>query len=141
MSLYSERLATLKKDFKLMKDRKGKKPFTKHQQLVYNLVQGISKVAKLDIGNITIELKRGDENKGLEHILLRHFCSGCPGEIEAKDILNIADIIKRGIRLNKIGVSNSDLIVYQQFKGANRHKLVLKPIENGNFVITLYNAS
>jgi hypothetical protein len=87
---------------------------------------------------LKVTLYVGDSKKGFKHILEQHYCKGCKGEITTMDILNIADIVEKGIKLSKIGVSNTNLIVFKKIKGLEQHKLVLKPIKNGNLVVTMY---
>ena len=140
MSIYSERLAKLKKEISYIKSnlRKGRK-LKPNQQIVFDFVQGVTTKAVFHINGITVILKTGDEAKGLKHILLEHYCQGCRGEITAKDILNFSNIIEFGLKLSTYGVTNEALIVYQSFKGETRHKIVLKPEGDNNFVVTLYS--
>ncbi len=138
MSIYSERLATLKKEIKAIRGKKSKK-FKKDQQIMINFINGVTTHACFVVGTQTIILYKGDEKKGFQHILEKHFCKGCPGSLTAMEILNMTDIVKQGILLANQGVSNKELIVYQKIKGMNHYKLVLKPEKNGDFVVTMYS--
>ncbi|MEA1917412.1 MAG: hypothetical protein U9N42_07765 [Campylobacterota bacterium] len=102
-------------------------------------LQAVTKEAVFNINNMTVTLKKGDTKKGFVHILLKHFCNNCDGEITARDIINMDMIIARGIKLNRTGVSNHSLHVYQYLKGNKHHKIVLKPDVNNNFVVTMYS--
>jgi hypothetical protein len=140
LSVYSERLAKLKKDIVSIKDKQKKKPFKPNQIIMIDFINGVTKNAVMNIDGISIIINKGDEKKGFKHILLSHYCNGCPGELTARDILNIDMIIQKGIRLNEVGVTNSDLIVYRYLKGLNEFKVVLKPVDdNQNFVVTFYS--
>ncbi len=54
------------------------------------------------------------------------------------DIINIAEVVQRGIKLSKKGVSNSALTVYMSLKKQKEHRLVLKDMKDDPFVITYY---
>ena len=73
-----------------------------------------------------------------EHIQLRHYCFDCPGELSTMDLLNMIDVVKKGIKLANVGVSNNDLIVYKKIKGIDQLKLVLKPVGDNELVVTMY---
>jgi hypothetical protein len=137
MSLYWERLTRLRSEITIIK-QKRKKKFKKDQQIMIDFINGVTEYALFDVGDVKIYLRRGDEKKGFEHILLRHYCAGCPGELSTMDILNMIDVVKRGIKLATVGVSNDHLIVYKQIKGMDQLKLVLKPIGENKLVVTLY---
>ena len=140
MSLYGERLAKLKRESSQIKAnlRKGRK-LKPNQQIAFDFVHGVTENALFSLGDITVTLKVGDEKKGFMHILLEHYCRGCKGEISTKDILNLSNIIEHGLKLSKHGVTNGALVVYQSFKGQSRHKIVLKPEGDNNFIVTLYS--
>jgi len=137
MNLYWERLTRLRSEIAIIK-QKRKKKFKKDQQVMIDFINGVTEYALFDVGDVKIYLRRGDEKKGFEHILLRHYCAGCPGELSTMDILNMIDVVKRGIKLATVGVSNDHLIVYKQIKGMDQLKLVLKPIGENKLVVTLY---
>jgi len=137
MSLYWQRLTRLRSEIAMIM-QKRKKKFKKDQQIVIDFINGVTEYAVFDIENTKIYLRRGDRKKGFEHILLRHYCVGCPGELSTMDILNMIDVVKRGIKLANVGVNNNHLIVYKQIKGMNQLKLVLKPISDNKLVVTLY---
>jgi len=137
VSNYFNRLAKLRSEISKIKKSKKRK-FNKEQQIMINFINGVTSSAEFKIKDITIILKRGDSKKGFQHILERHYCNGCRGELSATDIINIIDVYKRGIRLSEQGVSNKNLIVYKKIKGLDQLKLVLKPIGKNKYVVTLY---
>ena len=139
MSLYSQRLAKLKTEIQEIKSRKSKKRFKKNQQIMINFINGVTSNAQFRIKNQIIMLYLGDSKKGFKHIIERHYCKNCDGEITAMDILNLTDIIERGLKLAKEGVTNDNLIVYQKIDRGKNHKIVLKPVSNGNFIVTMYS--
>ena len=98
MTVYYERLQKLQQDFRDIKIKKANKwEFKPHQQAIYDFVMQSKRSATFTINDYTITIKIGNENFGFMHILLRHFCNGCDGEITAKDILNIGYVIKNNI--------------------------------------------
>lgn len=139
MSIYSERLAQLKREVVTIKQQQKKKPFKPNQIIMINFINGVTKKAIFIINEMKIILEVGDDKKGFQHILITHFCRGCPGEINVRDILNIDMIISKGFRLNEVGVTNNDLVVYQYMKGQAQYKLVLKPMINNSLVVTMYS--
>ncbi|MFA6788106.1 MAG: hypothetical protein WC149_00225 [Arcobacteraceae bacterium] len=139
MSVYSERLAKLKKDIKSIESVRQKKRWKPNQKIVIDFINGVTEKAEFLINAHKVTLKLGDSKKGFKHIIERHYCKGCPGELETLDIINIAEVFLRGIKLNEIGVSNSDLTVYQLNKNGKILKLVLDSKENGELVVTFYN--
>jgi len=140
MSLYSQRLNILTKELKILKDRQ-KKRLKVNQQIMYNFITGVTKKAIFEIESkgITVSLQKGDSKKGFVHILEKYYCKDCPGEITTKDILNFSNIIESGIKLGSEGVTNKELIVFYHSKGIKKHKVVLKPLLNNNFVVTIYS--
>ena len=138
MSLYSERLAKLKKEI-IISSKKKKKRWNNNQKIMLNFINGVTKNAIFIINEKSITLRLGDKNKGFLHILEKYYCSNCLGKISAIDILNIADIAKRGLKLNHEGVSNNNLIVYQKIKSEKRHNLVLLRENETDLVVTAYS--
>lgn len=112
MSLYSERLAHLKKEIAIIMSKKTKK-LNSNQKIMYKFIHGQTDKALFQIGDKSITLFKGDDKKGFRHILERHYRLN---DLEAMDILNIIDVFKRGIKLNEFGVSNKDLEVYMSLK-------------------------
>ena len=137
MSIYSERLAKLKKEIIIIRNRLKKKKFKTHQQIMVDFVNGVTDVAKFEINELIVVLRKGDSKKGFIHILEKHYCNGCKGELTTMEILNIIDIIKRGVKLENEGNTNSNLIVY--FRNDTKHKLVLKPTCSEEYVVTMYS--
>ncbi|MCL4432982.1 MAG: hypothetical protein M1300_11815 [Epsilonproteobacteria bacterium] len=130
MSIYSERLARLKREIVALKQQQKKRAFKPNQIIMINFINGLTKKAIFNI-NVISSLQY--------HILVTHYCGGCPGELDARDIINIDMIISKGFRLNEVGVTNKDLVVYQYMKGQAQYKLVLKPMANNSLVVTMYS--
>ncbi|MCG3714164.1 hypothetical protein L5F64_01120 [Aliarcobacter butzleri] len=139
MSIYSERLAKLKKEIKAIEVARKKKRWKTNQKIIIDYINGVTKQAEFIINTKKIILKNGDSNKGFIHIIERHYCKGCPGELEAIDIINISEVIQRGIMLNDVGISNRKLKVFQLNKSGKILKLVLNPNDLGEFIVTYYN--
>ena len=125
MSIYSERLAKLKKEIKAIESARKKKRWKPNQKIIIDYINGVTKQAEFIINTQKIILKDGDSNKGFIHIIERHYCRGCPGELDAIDIINLSEVISRGIKLNDIGISNKKLNVYQLNKNGKILKVVL----------------
>ena len=104
-----------------------------------NFIDGVRKEAIFNIKDKKIILRKGDKNKGFEHILLKHYCSGCQGEITMKDILNFDLYLQIALKLNEVGTSNDELNVYQYIKGLQSYKIVLKELRSEEFVVTFYS--
>lgn len=134
MSLYSEKLAHLKKELAIIMSKKTKKLNTT-QKSIYMFIQGKSDRVIFTCKDKTIVLMSGDEKKGFRHILEKHYNQN---DLEAMDILNMMDICKRGIKLNEVGVSNTGLVVYMSMKDKKEHRLVLNEVEENYFVVTAY---
>ena len=139
MGIYSERLAKLKKEIKAIESARKKKRWKPNQKIIIDYINGVTKQAEFIINTQKIILKDGDSNKGFIHIIERHYCRGCPGELDAIDIINLSEVISRGIKLNDIGISNKKLNVYQLNKNGKILKVVLNPNSFGELVVTYYN--
>ncbi len=139
MSVYSERLAKLKKDIKAIESARKKKRWKSNQKIVIDFINGVSENAKFLINDQKVILRLGDSKKGFKHIIERHYCKGCPGELETLDIINIAEVFSRGLKLNNVGVSNTNLEVYQLNKNGKILKLVLDSKKDGELIVTFYN--
>jgi hypothetical protein len=142
MKIYQARLALLKRDVKRIKNEKKKKKnkkFNTNEKIMIDFINAVTPFAEFEVNNQKIILRVGDDNKGFMHILKSHYCKGCRGEVTTLEILNMIDIVKKGINLGSVGVSNSNLIVYQREK--TQEKLVLKPLEDGSLIITMYSIS
>ena len=139
MSIYSERLAKLKKEIKAIESARKKKRWKPNQKIIIDYINGVTKQAEFIINTQKIILKDGDSNKGFIHIIESHYCRGCPGELDAIDIINLSEVISRGIKLNDIGISNKKLNVYQLNKNGKILKVVLNPNSFGELVVTYYN--
>jgi hypothetical protein len=139
MSKYSERLNRLKRETNEIKAKRKKKSLKSDQQIVYNFIHGVTQEAKyyIETKDITVILKKGDENKGFMHIIERHYCKGCKGEISSNDILNFFMMIERGIEASS---NNPPLIAFRHLKGEDRHFIILNPTgDEKTFVVSFYN--
>ncbi len=105
MSSYQYKLRKLQKEIKEIGIRKKKKRFKPNQKIMIDFINGVTKFAQFKIRESKILLYKGDDKKGFKHILQRHYNTN-KGNLSTMDILNISDIIERGIRLSNRGVSN-----------------------------------
>lgn len=138
--LYYARLAKLKRELSAerKKREKKKKKFTPNQQIMINFINNVTKSAVFEINGKKIILRKGNSFGGFKHILEKHYCSGCNGEITLLDILNMDLTIQRGLLLNNTGVTNKDNIVYSYLKSSLQYKLVLKEEKENQLVVTYY---
>jgi len=146
-ALYNQRLSTLKKELALetAKRRKKKKKFTPNQQIMIDFINNVTTNAVFNIKNMKIILKKGwgdgkgIQGAGFQHILEKHYCKSCPGEITLQDILNIDLIISKGIELNKVGVSGSTNRVFRYIRGLVQHNIILKSEIENELVVSFYS--
>lgn len=136
MSVYSDRIGKLKKEIKLITTKKKK--LNKNQKVMIKFINGINSNAIFEVNGKKIILSKGSKTRGFQHIIEKHYCKGCPGELSTMDILNIADVAIKGITLANEGVSTPDLKVKKLQKSQNDYRLVMKEIDTNNLVITYY---
>ena len=138
MSEYYIRLQKLQKDFKEIKIKKASKwEFKPHQQAMYDFVMQSKRSTTFTINEYTITINIGNKNFGFMHILLRHFCNGCDGEITAKDILNIGHVIKNNITVPS---KKKDRINFIQSKGDEKYTVVLTKKSPNDLIFTFFSS-
>ena len=135
---YIDKLTLLEAEFRAIHHKliSKKKRFNENQQKVYDFVTGRSKLIQFSINGAQYFIKRGNANKGFEHILLRHYGEECEGRLTAVNILNIATTIKMGSvyasqKNNYVSISN-------EFHG-ERYIVVLSKDRNGHWVVSYYS--
>ena len=67
MSIYSERLAKLKKNIKAIESTRKKKRWKPNQKIVIDFINGVNKNAEFLINNKKVILKLGNSKKGFKH--------------------------------------------------------------------------
>lgn len=137
-SSYAKKLAALEKEFREIHQNtiKKKKAFNENQQKVYNFVIGISELIQLNINGKQYFIKRGNQHKGFEHILLRHYGHNCDGKLSAVNILNIATTIKMGSA--HASEKNDYVSISNEFNG-ERYIIVLSKDRNGHWIVSYYS--
>lgn len=140
-NLYNQRLARLKRELseEIQKRKKKKKKFTPNQQIMIDFINAVTKNAIFTINETKIILRKGTSSGGFIHILEKHFCKNCPGEITLDDIINIDLVMQRGLKLNNIGVSNPNNIVLNYKHGNKEHNLILRQEKDNELVISFYS--
>ena len=139
MSEYFKRLQKLQKDFKDIKIKKANKwEFKPHQQAMYDFVMHSQRSTTFPINDYTVTVNVGNENFGFMHIILRHFCYGCDGEITAKDILNIGYVIKNNITVPS---KKKDRVNFIQTKENGEKYTVVLTKQNPNDLIFTFFSS
>jgi len=136
VSQYSERLAKLKKELALetLKRKKKKKKFTDNQTIMIKFINAVTDRAIFSIKGMRVVITRAN----LSHIL-KHYCSGCRGEIDLNDILNFDLYLNRAIQLANYGVSDSHKKVFQYIKGLTHYKIILEEVSANNYVVSFYS--
>lgn len=143
--IYFELLQKLQLELKNLKkiDEKNGKKFSSHQENIYKFILGKMTKAYFNINGTNISLGKGNKKEGLKHILLRHCCEGCEGQIRARDILNVGNIIKNGNSLSKIETSKytnkNNLTGFTQKKGDHYYKVILNDKGHINEIISTYS--
>jgi len=134
MSIYSEKLAKLKREIQTISERKKKKRWKPNQKIMLDFINGVTSNATFTIKEQKVILYKGDEKKGFRHILEKHY----QNDLEAMDIVNIVEPIAQGIKLANEGVSNEGLEVYMHLKSNKELRLILKQSEKNLWVVTFY---
>ena len=139
MSEYYIRLQKLQKDFKEIKIKKANKwEFKPHQQAMYDFVMQSKRSTTFTINEYTITINVGNENFGFMHIILRHFCDGCDGEITAKDILNIGYVIKNNITVPSKKKGRVNFI--QTKENGEKYTVVLTKQNPNDLIFTFFSS-
>ena len=131
---HTQKLQQLQKEIQLIYSRKKKKRLKPHQKIMLDFINGATKKAIFQIQSQKVILFMGDEKKGFIHIL-KHYKAN---DLEALDILNIAEVIERGMLLANEGVSNNTMKVYRQLKGLKDLRLILKKSKDDDWIVSFY---
>jgi len=104
-----------------------------------DFINNVTNKAVFMIKDMKVILRKGNSRGGFQHILEKHYCKNCPGEITLSDILNMDLVIQRGLKLNIVGISNPNNIVFNYKNNEKEHNVVLKPEINNELVISFYS--
>lgn len=114
MSKYAQLLGKLRLDIKRLKLKKDKlKDF---QLSMLDFIEGKSSSSQYSYNGVIIQLTRGNEKYGFEHILLNYYDENSNGKLTPREILNIWMVILRGSRTTD----------YEQNKKGNRAFRLIK---------------
>jgi len=138
LSQYARKLAKLREELSEIQTslRQNKKSFNKNQQKVYDFIIAKRDIIQFDINDKQYFIKKGNEQKGFMHILLRHYGEECEGSLTAKNILNIATTIKMGSMYQS--EKNDYLSISNTFNN-ERFVIVLSKDRNGHWIVTYYS--
>ncbi len=140
MKTYSEKMAQLKAEFsQLNKNRRGKYEFSQHQQAVYDYVIGKRSIVQFEVDGKQFFLKKGNSEFGFKHIIMKHYSDDCVGCISARDILNIANVVRFGRELSDIELNRGVNLGYEQVKDEKIFRVIFNKDRNGNFVVTFFS--
>lgn len=133
---YLKRLNRLRREItKIVKS--NKKTPKEHHNAIVKFVKA-PKSTTFMVNDINVTISPGDKRKGFKHILLRHYCEGCEGEITARDIYTIGNIIANGRELTDYELKDNSLMGYAQRKNDEEYKLLLKKRTKDELVITMF---
>ena len=139
MSLYSERLAKLKKEISIISNKKKhlkqSKRFKKHQKEMIEFIHSRIDSVEIHVNNKIIILEKGDSNKGFRHILEQHYLQN---DLETMDILNLPIMFKNAVKLAEKGVSNNYLSAYRRLEKQQEHRLITDENRNDKLVVSTY---
>lgn len=137
MTNYDTKLQQLQKEFKDINTKRANKwQFTPDQQAIYDFVMKSQKQTTFNVAGYDIVIKVGNEDFGFKHFLLKHYGTGCVGEIKANDILKLGNVIKNNIRVP----AKEDKIKFIQTKGDLKYSVVLKPQKDGKLVVSFFSS-
>lgn len=135
--MYYKRLQQLQQEFKAIKANLPKnREFKPHQQAVYDFVIHSKSSVEFEINGYVIVLYTGNEEIGFKHILLRHYCSGCDGEVTAKDILNIGNVIKNDVELE----AHKGRVKFIQNKDGKKYTVILKKKSQNRLIFNFFSS-
>lgn len=135
MSLYSEKLAHLKKEIQSIEINRKKKRWKPNQKTMIDFINGVTRKAVFSVKDRTLVLKQGNQFFGFEKIVVKHYNQN---DLSALDIINIAEVFERGINLYEEGVSNKDNMVYSHIKDGKKRLLVTSENKIGEIVVSYY---
>jgi hypothetical protein len=137
MTDYDLKLQQLQKEFiEINTKRASKWQFTPDQKAIYDFVIKSQRYTTFNIAGYDIILKVGNEDFGFKHFLLKHYGTGCVGEIKANDILKLGNVIKHNISVP----AKEDKIKFIQTKGDLKYSVVLKPQKDGKLVVSFFSS-
>ena len=137
MTDYDLKLQQLQKEFiEINTKRANKWQFTPDQKAIYDFVIKSQRYTTFNIAGYDIILKVGNEDFGFKHFLLKHYGTGCVGEIKANDILKLGNVIKHNISVP----AKEDKIKFIQTKGDLKYSVVLKPQKDGKLVVSFFSS-
>ena len=132
VAIYNQRFQKLQREFLAIKKRlPSNRQLKPHQQAVYDFVIHSKSSIEFEINEHVVVLYVGDEGHGFMHILIRHYCNGCDGEITSNDILNIGNVIKNDIELP----SKKGRLQFIQHKDGKKYTVILKKNKKNNKLI------
>lgn len=137
MSIYSEKLARLKKEITIIESKKSTK-FKKHQKDMIKFIHSRIDQVEFTVNSKIVILEMGDDKKGFRHILQKHYA---PNDLQTIDILNLPILFKDSMRLNEKGVSNNELCVYRMIKNQKDLRLITYETKDNKLVVTSYKKS
>ena len=137
MTDYDLKLQQLQKEFiEINTKRANKWQFTPDQKAIYDFVIKSQRYTTFNIAGYDIILKVGNEDFGFKHFLLKHYGTGCVGEIKANDILKLGNVIKHNISVP----AKEDKIKFIQTKGDLKYSVVLKPQKDRKLVVSFFSS-
>lgn len=138
MDLYFQRLQKLQQEFHSINVKRANKwQFKPHQKAIYDFVMQSKRSTSFSINDYNVTIKVGNKDFGFKHILLRHYCNGCDGEITALDILNIGNVIKNNLIVPS---KHENRINFIQNKKDEKYTVVLTKEKPNDLIFTFFSS-
>ena len=108
-----------------------------------DFIEGRAKYSQYLLDGEIVQLSRGNEKYGFEHILLSHYAPNANGRLFAREILNIWMLLERGERVSDFEQKEKGSVAYRLFKTHNgvEIRLTLVNFQDGMIkrVLTYYS--
>jgi hypothetical protein len=116
--MYNTLLAKLRSDIKSLNLKRHK--LNKSQESMLNFIEGKKSSSQYILNGEIIQLTRGNEEFGFEHILLTHYQETSSGKLNAREILNLWTLIEKGSPTTDFEKKGKDKEGYRLFKEIKR---------------------
>ena len=117
MSLYTEILCKLRSDIKNLKLHRKK--MREHQLSMLDFIEGKKRYSQYIFEGEILQLSRGNERYGFEHILINHYAPDANGKLLAREIVNIWMLLERGQKVTDFEQKSKGNSAYRLFKSHN----------------------
>ncbi len=117
MSFYTELLSKLRSDIKELKLQRKK--LKDHQLSMLDFIEGKKRYSQYIFDGEILQLSRGNEKYGFEHILINHYSPNANGKLLAREVVNIWMLLERGQKVTDFEQESKGNFAYRLFKSHN----------------------